>query len=128
MAAVPSDATMADRHEFAVAEGGSAVLLLLASGGGLHSHPPRVEVLDDDGSLPWGTPVEEAGSAAVPVTVVGQPAGGLAAQVGQIKEFLQLDAAMTAPVALREANAQMGLPCEGTLPEQAAALIAALGI
>ena len=86
------------------------------------------EVLDDDGSLPWGTPVEEAGSAAVPVTVVGQPAGGLAAQVGQIKEFLQLDAAMTAPVALREANAQMGLPCEGTLPEQAAALIAALGI
>ena len=50
------------------------------------------------------------------------------AQVDQIKGLLQIAPSVPIPAAIREANAQMGLPTKGTLPEQAAALMAALGI
>ena len=52
----------------------------------------------------------------------------MAAQVDKVKAFLALDDALPAPAAIREANAQMGLRNVGTLPEQVAALLAALGV
>ena len=52
----------------------------------------------------------------------------LTAQVDKIKEELEMEPTMKMPSAIRAANAQMGLPDEGTWPQQAAALIAALGV
>jgi hypothetical protein len=71
-----------------------------------------------------------------PASLVAQPSsssgdgcgGGLKAQVDQIKAALTMDPAMAMPAAIKEANAQMGLDDQGTLPEQVAKLMAALGI
>ena len=68
-----------------------------------------------------------SGSAAEPKSAA--PQEGLLQQVQRIKEALGLDEP-TAPAlpALKKANELMGLPSEGTLPEQAAKLLQALGI
>ena len=49
-------------------------------------------------------------------------------QVARVKEALQLEPTLHIPAAIREANRQMGLPNEGTLPAQMDALMEALGI
>ncbi len=72
-------------------------------------------------------PASAGGSPAHPQHA-GGGGTGLAAQVGQIKAALTLDPAMPLPAAIKEANSQMGLPNEGTLPDQATALMAALGL
>ena len=46
----------------------------------------------------------------------------------RIKEELGLDGALSVKDAIKEANEQMGLEAEGSLPQQANALLAALEI
>jgi hypothetical protein len=52
----------------------------------------------------------------------------LAQKVERIKRALELDAALPLPRAIRDANAAMGLPPTGSLPAQADALLAHLGV
>ena len=53
---------------------------------------------------------------------------GLTQRVGRIRSALALDVAISLPEAVRQANAQMGVESEGSLPDQVARLIAALGL
>ena len=52
----------------------------------------------------------------------------MADKVARIKEELGLDGALSVKDAIKEANEQMGLEGEGSLPQQASALLAALEI
>ena len=52
----------------------------------------------------------------------------LAEKVGKIKQALLLDESLPMPVAIKQANENMGLPATGTLPTQADALLVALGV
>jgi len=53
----------------------------------------------------------------------------LADKVGRIKRALQLDEKLSMPAAIKKANKQMGLQDKGkTLPDQADALLAVLGV
>jgi len=56
------------------------------------------------------------------------PAVGLRQQVQLIKAELELDASLSTPLAIKQANELMGVTAKGTLPEQAALLMQQLGI
>ena len=77
-------------------------------------------VADADGpqDAPAGAPAPDAAAT--------QEAPTLADRVAVIKRELGLDAALPAVDAIKEANVQLGLAAEGSLPVQAAKLMAAL--
>ena len=56
------------------------------------------------------------------------PADGLTQKVGRIRAALGIDVSATLPDAIKQANRAMGFDERGSLPEQAARLITALGL
>jgi hypothetical protein len=56
------------------------------------------------------------------------PAEGLLQQVARIKEVLELDAKLPPPSAIKQANAMLELPGEGSLKEQVRQVMDALGM
>jgi hypothetical protein len=90
------------------------------------------EVVELRGLLAGGPPSHRGSSrVGAPPSVRGgaAPEGpSLAQKVSRIKTALLLDASLPMPVAISQANTQMGLPSQSTLPDQADALIRALGI
>ena len=66
--------------------------------------------------------------ATMAVGIGSAPGEGLVQQVQMIKETLSIDAKVAPPMAIKQANELMGLPNEGTLPEQAEKLMEALGL
>ena len=68
-----------------------------------------------------------AGQQPLPSPAGAAPALGLLQQVQLIKESLELDPALPPPSAIKQANEMMGIPPQGSLPEQADTLLKALG-
>ena len=52
----------------------------------------------------------------------------MADKLKSIRQELVIDAALPMAAAIKQANDTMGLPSQGPLPQQVAALVAALGI
>ena len=58
----------------------------------------------------------------------GGGGGTMADKLKSIRQELVIDAALPMAAAIKQANDTMGLPSQGPLPQQVAALVAALGI
>ena len=73
---------------------------------------------------------QNAGTVAARETPVETAAGAgtLVDKLARISRSLELNQAEAIPTAIRQANEMMGLMAIGTLPQQADALLAALGI
>ena len=89
----------------------------------------RCELLDKKNKVPRPGPSPHAKQHAEPSSAAVAPSQeGLIQQVQRIKKALELGQDLTLPSAIKAANEAMGLEPAGSLPQQAANLLRALGI